>query len=66
MDYCCLTWLHQKFVLEEICRENCFCIHKEIVKLADFSNTSKEDLMNKIDTLLIDVKILNKRKKIET
>ena len=51
------------YVLEEICRENCFCIHKEIVKLADFSNTSKEDLMNKIDTLLIDVKILNKRKK---
>ena len=34
---------------------------KEIVKLADFGNISKEDLMNRIDTLLIDEKILNKR-----
>ena len=42
-------------------RADCESIHKEIVKLADFSNTSKEDLMNRINTLLIDEKILNKR-----
>ena len=36
-------------------------IHKEIVKLADFSNISKEYLMNRINTLVIDEKILNKR-----
>ena len=40
---------------------DCESIHKETVKLADFSNTSKEDLMNRINTLLIDEKILNKR-----
>ena len=42
-------------------RADCESIHKETVKLADFSNTSKEDLMNRINTLLIDEKILNKR-----
>ena len=42
-------------------RADCESIHKEIVKLADFSNISKEDLMNRINTLLIDEKILNKR-----
>ena len=36
-------------------------IQKEIVKIADFSNISKEDLMNRINILLIDEKILNKR-----
>ena len=36
-------------------------IHKEIVKLADFSNISKEYFMNRINTLLIDEEILNKR-----
>ena len=36
-------------------------IHKEIIKIADFSNISEEDLMNRINTLLIDEKILNKR-----
>ena len=43
-------------------REDCKSIHKETVKLADFSNTSKEDLMDRINTLLIDEKILNKKK----
>ena len=42
-------------------RTDCESIHKETVKLADFCNTSKEDLMNRINTLLIDEKILNKR-----
>ena len=39
---------------------DCESIHKEIVKLEYFSNISKEDLMNRINTLLIDEKILNK------
>ena len=42
-------------------RADCESIHKEIVKLADFSNISKEDLMNRINTLLIDEKVINKR-----
>ena len=42
-------------------RADCESIHKETVKLADFSSTSKDDLMNRINTLLIDEKILNKR-----
>ena len=42
-------------------RADCESIHKEIIKIADFSNISKEDLMNRINTLLIDEKILNKR-----
>ena len=42
-------------------RADCESTHKEIVKLADFSNIGKEDLMNRINTLLIDEKILNKR-----
>ena len=42
-------------------RADCESIHKEIIKIADFSNISKEDLMNKINILLIDEKILNKR-----
>ena len=42
-------------------RTDCESIHKEIIKLADFSNISEEDLMNRINTLLIDEKILNKR-----
>ena len=42
-------------------RAYCESINKAIVKLADFSNISKEDLLNRIDTLLIDEKILNKR-----
>ena len=42
-------------------RADCESIHKEIVKIADFSNISKEDLMNRINILLIDEKILNKR-----
>ena len=37
-------------------------IHKEFVKSSDFSNISKEDLMNRINTPLIDEKILNKKK----
>ena len=40
---------------------DCKSIHKKIVKIADFSNISKEDLMNRINILLIDEKILNKR-----
>ena len=39
---------------------DCESIHKEIVKIADFSN-SKEDFMNRISIFLIDQKILNKR-----
>ena len=35
-------------------RADCKRIPKEIVKLADFSKISKEDLMNRIDTLLIE------------
>ena len=35
-------------------RADCKRILKEIVKLADFSKISKEDLMNRIDTLLIE------------
>ena len=42
-------------------RADCESIHKEIVKIADFSNISKEDLMNRINIPLIDEKILNKR-----
>ena len=42
-------------------RADCESIHKEIVKIADFSNISKEDLTNRINILLIDEKILNKR-----
>ena len=40
---------------------DCESIHKEIVKTADFSTISKEDLLNRINTLLFDEKILNKR-----
>ena len=40
-------------------RADCESIHKEIVKLAD--KISKEDLMNRINTLLIDGETLNKR-----
>ena len=43
---------------------DCESVRKEIVKLADFSDDSKKDLMNRINTLLIDGKIL--MKKIET
>ena len=42
-------------------RADCESIHKEIIKIADFSNISKEDLTNRINFLLIDEKILNKR-----
>ena len=42
-------------------RVDCESIHKEIVKIADFSSISKEDLMNRINILLIDEKIVNKR-----
>ena len=42
-------------------RADCKSIHKEMVKLADFRNISKEDLLNRTDTLLIAEKILNKR-----
>ena len=42
-------------------RVDCKSIHKEIVKIADFSNISKEDLMNRINIPLTDEKILNKR-----
>ena len=42
-------------------RVDCESIHKEIVKMADFSSINKEDLMNRINILLIDEKILNKR-----
>ena len=42
-------------------RADCKNIHKEFVKIADFSNIGKEDLMNRINILLIDEKILNKR-----
>ena len=40
-------------------RADCESIQKEIVKIADFSNISKEDLMNRINIPLIDEKILN-------
>ena len=42
-------------------RADCEGIRKEIVAIADFSNISKEDLMDKISNLLIDKKILDKR-----
>ena len=42
-------------------RADCESIHKEIVKLADFRSVSKEDLIYRINTLLVDEKILNKR-----
>ena len=42
-------------------RADCESIHKEIVKIADFSNISKEDLMNRINIPLTDEKILNER-----
>ena len=42
-------------------RVDCKSIHKEIVEMSNFRNTSKEDLMNRINILLIDEKILNKR-----
>ena len=42
-------------------RADCENIHKEIIKIADFSNITKKDLMNRINILLIDEKILNKR-----
>ena len=42
-------------------RSDCKSIRKEIVKLADFSDDSKKDLMNRINTLLIDGKILNEK-----
>ena len=40
---------------------DCESIHKEIVKIADFRNIDKGDLMNRIYIVLIDEKILNKR-----
>ena len=40
---------------------DCESNRKEIVKLADFSDDSKKDLMNRINTLLIDGKILNEQ-----
>ena len=51
-----ITELRKKHKLAD-----CESIHKEIIKIADFSNISKEDLMNRINILLIDEKILNKR-----
>ena len=42
-------------------RTDCESIHKEIVKIADFSSISKEDLMNRISIFLIDKKNLNIR-----
>ena len=48
-----ITYLRRKHK-----RADCESSHKEIVKIADFSNISKEDLMNRINTLLIDEKIL--------
>ena len=42
-------------------RADCESIHKEIIQIADFSNITKEDLMNRINIFLIDEKILNKR-----
>ena len=42
-------------------RADCESIHEEIIKIEDFSNITKEDLMNRINILLIDEKILNKR-----
>ena len=39
----------------------CESTHKEIIKIADFSNIGKEDLMNRINTLLIDEKIPNEK-----
>ena len=45
-------------------RADCENIHKEIAKITDFSNISKEDIMNRINILLIDEKILIE--KIET
>ena len=42
-------------------RADCESIYKEFVKIAEFNNISKEDLMDRINILLIDEKILNKR-----
>ena len=42
-------------------RADCESIYKGIVKIADFSDISKEDLVNRINTPLIDEKILNKK-----
>ena len=42
-------------------RESCESIHKEIVKIGNFSNISKEDLMNRINILRIDEKNIYKR-----
>ena len=42
-------------------RTACKSIHKEIVKIANFININKEDLMNRINIVLIDGKILNTR-----
>ena len=41
-------------------RADCESIHKEIIKIADFRNINKEDLMHRINILLNDEKILNK------
>ena len=38
-------------------RADCESIHKEVVKIADISNISKEDPMNRINILLIDEKL---------
>ena len=48
-----LRWKHKS--------ADCESNRKEIVKLADFSDDSKKDLMNRINTLLIDGKILNEK-----
>ena len=42
-------------------RADCESIQKEIIEIAHFSNITKEDLINRINILLIDKKILNKR-----
>ena len=42
-------------------RPDCESIHREIIKIADFSNITEEDLMNRINILLIDEKIINER-----
>ena len=53
-NYC---WCNERFKHSSDCES----IHKEIVKIADFSNISKEDLMNRVSIVQIAEQILDKR-----
>ena len=59
-----ITDLRRIVKITEYKRADCENFHKEIGKTTDFNNISKEDIMNRINILLIDEKILNE--KIET